>query len=153
MTIQIDIERTGFPVKIGTVELWFDSSLENLRRFINVEELAQQKLKEAQEKAKHIHFPAEIDIETVKNLDEKTIDAAIDLNKEFIAAQYDIIFGDGTFKKLYEVYPDIIALEKALDIVGVAIAQKIEEQEEERQKLVEQKKAEYLNKKKKKKKK
>lgn len=153
MTIQIDIERTGFPVKIGTVELWFDSSLENLRRFINVEELAQQKLKEAQEKAKHIHFPDEIDIETVKNLDEKTIDAAIDLNKEFIAAQYDIIFGDGTFKKLYKVYPDIIALEKALDIVGVAIAQKIEEQEEERQKLVEQKKAEYLNKKKKKKKK
>ena len=127
MTIQIDIERTGFPVKIGTVELWFDSSLENLRRFINVEELAQQKLKEAQEKAKHIHFPDEIDIETVKNLDEKTIDAAIDLNKEFIAAQYDIIFGDGTFKKLYKVYPDIIALEKALDIVGVAIAQKIEE--------------------------
>ena len=153
MTIQIDIERTGFPVKIGTVELWFDSSLENLRRFINVEELAQQKLKEAQEKAKHIHFPDEIDIETVKNLDEKTIDAAIDLNKEFIAAQYDIIFGDGTFKKLYKVYPDIIALEKALDIVGVAIAQKIEEQEEERQKLVEQKKAEYLNKKKRKKKK
>ena len=153
MTIQIDIERTGFPVKIGTVELWFDSSLENLRRFINVEELAQQKLKEAQEKAKHIHFPDEIDIETVKNLDEKTIDAAIDLNKEFIAAQYDIIFGDGTFKKLYKVYPDIVALEKALDIVGVAIAQKIEEQEEERQKIVEQKKAEYLNKKKKKEKK
>lgn len=151
MTIQIDIERTGFPVKIGTVELWFDSSLENLRRFINVDELAQQKLREAQEKAQHIHFPAEIDVETVQNLDEKTIDAAFDLNKEFIAAQYDIIFGDGTFKKLYKVYPDIIALEKALDIVGVAIAQKIEEQEEERQKLVEQKKLEYLNKKRKKK--
>lgn len=151
MTIQIDIERTGFPVKIGTVELWFDSSLENLRRFINVDELAQQKLKEAQEKAQHIHFPAEIDVETVQNLDEKTIDAAFDLNKEFIAAQYDIIFGDGTFKKLYAKYPDIIALEKALDIVGVAIAQKIEEQEEERQKLVEQKKLEYLNKKRKKK--
>lgn len=151
MTIQIDIERTGFPVKIGTIELWFDSSLENLRRFINVDELAQRKLREAQEKAQHIHFPAEIDVETVQNLDEKTIDAAFDLNKEFIAAQYDIIFGDGTFKKLYKVYPDIIALEKALDIVGVAIAQKIEEQEEERQKLVEQKKLEYLNKKRKKK--
>lgn len=151
MTIQIDIERTGFPVKIGTVELWFDSSLENLRRFINVDELAQQKLKESQEKAQHIHFPAEIDVETVQNLDKKTIDAAFDLNKEFIAAQYDIIFGNGTFKKLYKVYPDIIALEKALDIVGVAIAQKIEEQEEERQKLVEQKKMQYINKKRKKK--
>lgn len=152
MTIQIDIERTGFPVKIGTVELWFDSSLENLRRFFNVEELAQQKLKEAQEKARHIHFPEEIDVETVENLDEKTIDAAFDVNKEFIAAQYDIVFGDGTFKKLYKVYPDIIALEKALDIAGVAIAQKIEEMEEEREKKVEQKKMEYLSKKKQKRK-
>lgn len=152
MTIQIQIERTGFPVKIGTVELWFDSSLENLRRFFNIEEIAQKKLKEAQEKAKHIHFPENLDIETVKNLDEKTIDAAFDVNKEFIAAQYDIIFGDGTFKKLYEVYPDIMALEQALDVVGVAIAKRIEELEEERVQLVKKKKLEYLNKKKQKRK-
>lgn len=152
MTIQIQIERTGFPVKIGTVELWFDSSLENLRRFFNIEEIAQKKLKEAQEKAKHIHFPENLDVETVKNLDEKTIDAAFDVNKEFIAAQYDIIFGDGTFKKLYEVYPDIMALEQALDVVGVAIAKRIEELEEERVQLVKKKKLEYLNKKKQKRK-
>lgn len=145
MSIQINIDRTGFPVKIGTVELWFDSSLENLRRFFNVEEIANQKLKEAQEKAKHIHFPDEIDIE--KNIDVKTIDAAFDVNKEFIAAQYDIIFGDGAFKEIYKKYPDIVALEQALDDVGAAIAKRIEELEEERVKKVESKKNEYLNKK------
>lgn len=146
--IKIDIKRTGFPVKIGSLELWFDSSLENLRRFFDVEELAQEKLKEAQEKAKHIHFPDDAEIE---NVDTKTVDAALDVHKEFIAAQYDIIFGDETFKKIYEQYPDIMALEQALDPLGEAIARKIEEQEKERAKQVEEKKKEYLNKKAKKK--
>lgn len=143
--IKVDIQRTGFPIRIGEIELWFDSSLENLRRFFDVEEIAQKKLKEAQEKAKHIHFPEEVD---VNNIDVKTVDAAFDLNKEFIAAQYDIIFGDGTFKKIYKKYPDIIALEQALDPLGEAIAKRIEEQEQERSKLVEEKKKEALSKKK-----
>lgn len=147
MTVQIDVKRTGFPVKIGTIELWFDSSLENLRRFFNVDEIAQQKLKEAQEKAKHIHFPDEIDVDTIENIDIKTVDAAFDVNKEFIAAQYDVIFGDGTFKKIYKKYPDIIALENSLDPLGHAIAEKIEEQEKERKIEVEKIKNEYLKKK------
>lgn len=148
MTVQIDIKRTGFPVSIGTLELWFDSSIENLRNFINAEEIAQEKLKKAQEKAKHIHFPAEINEETVEKIDEKTIDAAFDVNKEFIAAQYDVVFGDGTFTKIYKEYPDVIALEKAMNPLFLAISEKIEEQEKERLAEVEKKKNEYLNKKK-----
>lgn len=146
--LKIEIQRTGFPVKIGTLELWFDSSLENLRRFFNIEEIAQEKLKKAQDKAQHIHFPADIDIE---NIDIKTVDAAFDVNKEFIAAQYDIIFGDDIFKKIYKTHPDILALEQSLESIGVAIAKRIEEQEEERSVKVEDKKAEYLKKKTKKK--
>ncbi|MEX3715760.1 hypothetical protein ABFV99_25615 [Cytobacillus horneckiae] len=144
----IDINRTGFPVKVGSVELWFDSSFENLRRFFNVDELAQKKLKVAEEKAKHIHFPEDMNVE---NLDEQTIDAAFDVNKEFIAAQYDIIFGDGTFRKIYKEYPDILALDRALEVVGNAIAQRIEEQEASRSKEAKKKQKEYLNKKAKKK--
>lgn len=149
--IKIDIQRTGFPVKLGDLELWFDSSLENLRSFFNIDEIAQEKLKEAQKKAKHIHFPGDIDIDNIENIDTKTVDAAIDVNKEFIAAQYDIIFGDGVFKKIYKKYPDILALEQALDPIGLAIAAKIEEMEVERTKLIEDKRREYLNKKAKKK--
>lgn len=146
--LNIDIKRTGFPVKLGTIELWFDSSLENLRRFFDVEAIAQEKLKEAQEKAKHIHFPEEVDPE---NVDIKNVDAALDVNKEFIAAQYDILFGDNTFKKIYKTYPDILALENALEMVGTAISERIEELEAERVGLTESKKAEYLKKKAKKK--
>ncbi|WP_203334360.1 hypothetical protein [Planococcus beigongshangi] len=144
----IDIKRTGFPVKIGTIELWFDSSLENLRRFFDLDAIAQEKLKEAQEKARHIHFPEVIDPEDV---DMESVDAAFDVNKEFIAAQFDIIFGDGTFKKLYKAYPDVLALENALEIAGQAISEKIVELEAERSELAQSKKTEYLSKKAKKK--
>lgn len=146
--VKIDIQRTGFPVKFGTLELWFDSSLENLRRFFDVEQIAQEKLKEAQEKAKHVHFPEDIKAE---DLDVKTVDAAFDVNKEFIAAQYDIIFGDGTFKKIYKEYPDVIALEEALTPTGEAIARRIDEQQKERDEQTEKIKNEYLKKKAKKK--
>lgn len=145
MTVQIDIKRTGFPIKIGSLELFFDASLENLRRFFDIEEIAKQKMKEAQEKAKHVHFPEKI--ESIQDVEVETVDAAFDVNKEFIAAQYDIIFGNGTFKKIYEQYPDVIALENALEPLGQAISEKIEEMEVERSKVVESKKDEYLQKK------
>ncbi|AMQ06729.1 hypothetical protein [Sporosarcina psychrophila] len=146
-TVNIDIQRSGFPIKLGTVELWFDTSLENLRKFFGVEELAQEKLKEAQEKAQALHFP---DVVTAENLDVDTVNAAFDVNKAFIGAQYDIIFGDGTFKKLYKAYPDIMALEQTLEIVGVAIGNKLELMESERSSKTELKKSEYLAKKSKK---
>ena len=145
--IVIDIQRTGFPVKIGSIELWFDSSLENLRNFFSIEEIVRQKLREAQEKAQHIHFPTEINEANVGEIDVRSVDAALDVNKEAIAAQYDILFGEGTFKQIYKVYPDIMALEQTLEIVGVAISKRIEERESVRVKETESKKAQYLAKK------
>lgn len=148
--IKFDLKRTGFPVKIGSVELWFDSSFENLRRFFNINEIAQEKLKEAQENAKHIHCPSDFEdyeLEDYTEEDIENIDAAFDVNSEFIAAQYDIIFGDGTFKTLYERHPDIWALESILESVGVAIAKRVEEQEIERSTDVENEKSKYLQKK------
>lgn len=144
--VNIDIQRTGFPVKIGRIELWFDCSLENLRNYFDLEEIAKKKLEEAQEKAKHIHFPDEI--KSAADVDVKSVDAGLDLNREHIAIQYDIIFGDGTFKKLYKTYPDILALEKALTPVSLAIAERITEVEKERIPEAEARKNAYLNKKK-----
>src|SRR5690625_6304414 len=149
--IKIDIKRSGFPVKVGTVELWFDSSIESMKNFFNIEEVAHDKLNAAIEKAEHIHFPDSIDKSEDLAVAKKNSGAVIDLHKEFIAAQYDILFGDGTFKKIYEEYPDVIALEDLLKPLGEAIAEKIEEQEKERKSEVEKIKNEYLKKKEKKK--
>lgn len=151
MTIQIDIERTGFPVKIGTVELWFDSSAESIFNFTNIEKIAQERLKEIEKKAEHIHFPKGIEnysIDEFAKMDIEKINAAFDINKEFIALQYDIIFGNGTFNKIYKEYPDVWALEKALVPLGEQIAKRIKKQEKEREKELEKLENEILKKKK-----
>jgi len=155
--IKVDVNKTGFPVRIGSIELWFDSSLENLRTFFNVEKIAQERLKEAKEKAQHIHFPdglEDINLEDTDNetiIDDRTADVAVDVFKEFVAAQYDIVFGDNTFKKVYKKYPDIMALERALVVASEAISNQIEEANEELSERTEVMKEEYLNKKDKKK--
>lgn len=142
--LNIDIKRTGFPVKFGQLEFWFDSSIENLRRFFDIENVAKEKMKEIEGKAKHIHFPEVI---TENNVEVETIDAAFDIEKEFLAVQYDVLFGDGSFKKIYEVYPDFLALENALESVGKGIAERVKELEEERKERTESIKSEYLKKK------
>lgn len=139
MAIKFDIKRTGFPVKIGDLELWFDSSLENLRRFFDIEKIAENKLKGISEKAKHIHFP-----DNSEDLEAEKVDAAFDLQKEYIAIQYDILFGDGKFKEIYEMYPDILALEDILDPIGESISKRIIEMEDERATIVEERKQKYL---------
>lgn len=130
--IKIGIKRTGFPVKIGEIELWFDSSIENLKKFFNIDKLAAERLEQTKKMAESIVLPDEINEETVKAMDEQTIDDAFNVNKEFIAIQYDLIFGEGTFGKVYEKYPDIMALEDALEQVGQAVAHKVEDMEKER---------------------
>src|SRR5690625_2936435 len=154
--VQVEIKRTGFPVKIGNIELWFDSSVENLRKFFNIEEIAQERLKEIKEKAEHVHFPKGIENYSIEEFEEKDIekiDAAFDINKEFIAVQYDILFGDGAFKRIYDEYPDIWALEKALVPIGEQIAERIKEQEQKREQELKQVENEILAKKKAKRKK
>lgn len=146
--INIPIKRTGFPVKIGEVELWFDSSIENVRNFLNIEEIAEEKLETVRKKSEHIHFPVEINDETIKDVKVEDIDTAFDANKEFIAIQYDLIFGDGTFKKLYKAIPDIIALDEVLEVVGNSIAERLEEQNKEITKRYASKRDEILEKKK-----
>lgn len=145
--IKIGVKRTGFPVKIGEIELWFDSSIENLTTFFNIEELARERLKIMEEKATHIHFPDEINPETVQKMDGKTIDDALSLKKEYIAIQYDLMFGDDTFKKIYAQYPDIFALEEILDEVGVAVAESIEQQDAKRREKSVLKMSDHLSKK------
>ena len=150
--VKIDIKRTGFPVNVGEVELWFDSSIENLKNFVNVEEIARERIKEISEQAKHIHFPEEINEETIQDVEDETIEEAFSVSKEYIAVQYDVIFGVGTFKKLYEVYPDVFALEDAFDLIADGVAERLEEENEIRTQKYQETKMSLLDKKKQKKK-
>ena len=150
--VQIDVKRSGFPVNVGEVELWFDSSIENLKNFVNVEEIARERIQQIAEQAKHIHFPEDINEETIQDVEDETIEEAFSVSKEYIAVQYDVIFGDGSFKKIYEVYPDVFALEDAFELVAEGITDRLEEENKMRTQKYEQTKLSLLDKKKQKKK-
>ena len=150
--VKIDIQRTGFTVDVGGVELWFDSSIENLKNFVNVEEIARERIQVIAEQAKHIHFPEEVNEETIKDVEDETIEKAFSISKEYIAVQYDVIFGDGTFKKLYEVYPDVFALEEAFELIAAGIEERLEEENKIRTQKYQETKMSLLDKKKQKKK-
>lgn len=145
--IKADIKRSGFPVKIEEIELWFNTSPENLKNYVEAIKGFKKSEKEMQEKAEGIKLPDNFNADDVENIDLTMIDKAFDLKKEHIGTQYDLIFGNGTFDKLYEAYPDIIALENALDVVGVAINKKLDELDKERSKEVDSKVDEILSKK------
>ncbi len=145
--VQINVEKTGFPVKIGDVELWFSTSPEALRNYINVDNVINEKMKELNEKTKHIEFPDENEINSADDVDLAILDEAFEYTKQSVAIQYDALFGDGTFDKLYAVYADTQALESALDPIGELIAERMNELTEERTKTTSEKAKAYAKKK------
>ena len=141
--IQIELKRTGFPVKIGEVELWFDTSQESLMRFYDMEEELQRRL-----------VQYELDVVTA-NIDNKierdgvtkdVVAGAIELEKKQLEIQYDLIFGDGTFDKLYSVYPDYNALNNALEQTAIMLYDKLKEVAEQHKTVVKERASHYLNK-------
>lgn len=129
--IQIDIKRSGFPVKIGEVELWFDDSLENIVKFFDAEKKLQEKDLEIAEKLKKYE---DVDETT---MDTKTANKILELKKESIASFYDETFGEGSFKKVYDKYPHVDELESIIVPISKAISDAAIERQNKRMKQAE----------------
>lgn len=141
--INIDLKRTGFPVKIGVVELWFDTSQERLLEFFDIEAEIARRLSEYEKQIIEANLGKKIEEEGVTKAIAK---GALDLEAKYLEINYDLLFGEGTFNKLYEVYPDKEALENTLEVVSREIEQKLDELKAERQKVVEEKVKKYKKK-------
>ncbi|MFI3604959.1 hypothetical protein [Vagococcus fluvialis] len=90
----IDVERTGFPIKIGSNEFFFDSSIEGISKY---QENYMEALKEVQA------------LEVLDDTDEKEV---LSQRVEVFRKAFDIVLGDGAFDKIYKEINDIIALER-----------------------------------------
>lgn len=143
--IQIDIQRTGFPVKVGEVELWFDSSYENLVNFFKLAEKVQEESEKNIEEMKNIELPDNyLDAyNDLSGVHKKGLEL-LEHKKKQTAIEYDLMFGKGTFKKLYQKYPDYVALQNALRSINEAIQEKVVQQEEQRAKEVDAETEEVL---------
>ena len=120
--IDIKLERTGFPVKIGGHEFFYSTSSESVKRYVDLEATVK-------ERQKSIVETAVIDGETV---DVDSFGKAIDYAKEGVKLNYDMLLGEGTFDTLYADFPDVEALSRAFVEVRANIELKLEQIEAER---------------------
>lgn len=141
--IQIELKRTGFPVKIGEVELWFDTSQESLMRFYDMEEELKRRLIQYELYVVTANIDNKIERDGVT---KEVVAGAIELEKKQLEIQYDLIFGDGTFDKLYSVYPDYNALNNALEQASIMLHDKLKEVAEQHKTVVKERASHYLNK-------
>ncbi|MFI3060977.1 hypothetical protein [Streptococcus suis] len=140
--ISVDVVRSGFPVSIGPVELWFDTSDEFLVTFFDLEQKAQKRLAEFEKSI----VEANLDNSLEEGITKDTLLGAIDLEKKLLEIQYDLLFGDGTFQKLYAEFPDHQALDLTLEKVATLIEAKLSELKIERENIVKERINKYKKK-------
>ena len=141
MSIEIELKKSGFPINVGGHELWFDLRAESVEDYIKIEEKTRKRLAEIQ---KEIVDKSLLD--ESKDVDLERFSGALELTKETTKLNYDLTFGEGTFDKLYNDFPDVQALADAWIKVQACIEVKLEEIEEELKKSSEQKVLEFKNK-------
>ncbi|MFM9597859.1 hypothetical protein ACKI1O_52240, partial [Streptomyces scabiei] len=76
MSISIEIQKSGFPIKLGTVEHWFDTSAESLTRFHDMETEATKRLNEFQRQIVESNIGKDIEED---NITIDTVKGAVDL--------------------------------------------------------------------------
>ncbi|MFM0878434.1 hypothetical protein [Streptococcus suis] len=140
--ISVDVVRSGFPVSIGPVELWFDTSDEFLVTFFDLEQEAKKRLAEFEKSI----VEANLDKKSEEGITKDTLLGAIDLEKKLLEIQYDLLFGDGTFEKLYVEFPDHQALDLTLEKVAALIEAKLSELKIERENIVKERINKYKKK-------
>ena len=153
MTININIECSGFPVKIGEFEFWFDTSNEAMQHFINIDQIVNDRYNAYLAEISERSAKGEFDDAKKGEITEEVIGQAIELERKQVEIKYDALFGDGTFAKLYEKYPDYLALDDALDQADILIGEELKKIKEERANKVNERTSQYLQKSQKKKRK
>ncbi|HEM6247534.1 TPA: hypothetical protein U2C64_001962 [Streptococcus suis] len=140
--ISVDVVRSGFPVSIGPVELWFDTSDEFLVTFFDLEQEAKKRLAEFEKSI----VEANLDNSLEEGITKDALLGVIDLEKKLLEIQYDLLFGDGTFQKLYAEFPDHQALDLTLEKVATLIEAKLSELKIERENIVKERINKYKKK-------
>lgn len=132
MTISINIKRSFLPIKIGEVELEFDTSLENISRLATLQEEITDRFNKYQLELLERSNNGEFDDVKDGVINKQVIDEAFELQKKMTEIKYDVLFGDGTFAKLYERYPDVESLDSAFNDVDTLLGAELEEMAQER---------------------
>lgn len=137
--MEFQIEKRGFSIKIGELEFFFGTTVEELTRFFDAQEEYESKVKECEKKLK-----------SIKNIEQPTKEdmlLIVELSEELATVKYDVLLGEGAFKKIYEKYTDIEQLLYLFETLEFEVAEKIASESAKRQDAISKKKADLLKKK------
>ncbi len=137
--MEFQIEKRGFPIKIGELEFFFGTTVEELTRFFDAQEEYEAKVKECEEKLK-----------SIKNIDQPTKEDTLlilELSEELATVKYDALLEEGAFKEIYKKYTDIEQLLDLFETLEFEVAEKIANESAKRKDAVSKKKADLLKKK------
>lgn len=132
MSISIELKRNYIPINIGEIELQFDTSLENISRLSTLQQDIADRFNKYQLELLDRSNNGEFDDLKEGVINKKVIDEAFEIHKKMTEIKYDVLFGDGTFAKLYERYPDVESLDSAFDEVDTLLGAGLEKMGQER---------------------
>lgn len=125
--LKINVERTGFPIELGGHKFFFDCSTEHIEEYEEKFTAVGPKLEKLEQG-----------------------DDTIEDYKKALTIGYDAMLGEGTFEKLYDSVPDVVAWINAFYTLAEGIAEKVSEVQKEQSSKSDELKKQYLKKKKKK---
>ncbi|AUB52037.1 hypothetical protein EM4838_03170 [Enterococcus mundtii] len=136
--LSFQLEKKGFPVKIGELEFFFGTTTEELTRFFDVQSEFDERAKELKNQLKQIKNTDKPDKEDTLQI--------LRISKELAKAEYDALLGEGSFEKIYSVYRDVEQLIDLFDPISFEVAEAIEKEAVKRKDSITKKKSELMKK-------
>lgn len=112
--IKIDLQKPSIPIDFGEVEIHFymdDAAIDRLMNFNVTEEIEKIQIKFSKYKEEG----------TLKEKESQMVDEM----RDALALVYDDFFGEGTFQKIYDVYPSVLTLIEGLQAVMEELPEEI----------------------------
>lgn len=112
--IKIDLKKPSIPIDFGEVEIHFymdDAAIDRLMNFNVTEEIEKIQIKFSKYKEEG----------TLKEKESQMVDEM----RDALTLVYDDFFGEGTFQKIYEVYPSVLVLIEGLQAVMEELPEEI----------------------------
>lgn len=143
-TLNFKIEKDYIPVVINGLEFQFETNEENLAKFIGMKEHIESEMDELKK-----GMP---DIDDEDDISKEDVEQVLNIAKESLKIQYDVMLGTGSFERLYEIVPSIEKLSDLLAEIGESLSAELKTLEKNKKANKEKIKSQYLIKKKKNKK-
>lgn len=149
MTLNFELKKNGFPIIIGGIEFFFDTSTEKLKEFFVRQELYEAEFEKLQVEFTKLTGISDLDEENPEEYAKMKveIDKTLDLTKRTTRADYDALLGEGAFDKIYEAFHDLDKLKEVFYDIEDAVAEAIVKDAEKRADKFNAKRAEVLKKK------